>query len=175
MRRWLVGKQTRKRRRAHLPLCRQRGNIERPTFMAPSGEDTHSRRTHAPRQLRPGPCVANHRIQRDDDQHLLVIDHTILSCTPTEYRVLTLLLEQADRCVPYAHFMQRLSPGSPPTDAAQRKQARIRLMHLMSHLRSKVWVFGLDIVAVMNVGYLLLSSSEQEPASSLANTDQVAR
>ncbi|HEU5375096.1 MAG TPA: hypothetical protein VFV38_06645 [Ktedonobacteraceae bacterium] len=72
-------------------------------------------------------------------------------------------------------YLTRRTFGSPPTDAAQHKQARIRLMHLMSHLRSQVWVFGLDIVAVMNVGYLLLSSSEPEPASSFADTDQVAR
>ncbi|HEU5383739.1 MAG TPA: hypothetical protein VFV38_50715 [Ktedonobacteraceae bacterium] len=75
----------------------------------------------------------------------------------------------------YAYLIAQLYPGSPTLDVAQRKQARIRLMRLMSQLRSKVWVFDLDIVAVMNVRYLLLSSSEQEMASPPVKTDQVAR
>jgi DNA-binding response OmpR family regulator len=121
--------------------------------------------------LQPGPHVAGHRIQRDEAQHALVIDQTLIACTPTEYQVLALLLEQANQCVPYAQFLT-LMQETQLTEAAQIKQARIRLMHLMSDLRAKIWPLGLDIVAVMNTGYLLLSSRAEVQSASPAGRVQ---
>lgn len=117
--------------------------------------------TGAPGALRPGPRIEGHSIQRDEEQKAYVIDQTLIACTPTEYQVLTLLLEQADRCVPFAQIWAQFQDG-PLTDAAQRKQTRIRIIHLMSDLRAKIWALGLDIVAVMNYGYILLLRP-QEP------------
>lgn len=116
-------------------------------------------------ELQPGPHVTGHRIQRDEAQHTFVIDQTLIACTPTEYWVLALLLEQANQCVPYAQFLA-LIQEAPPHPAAPSKQTRTRLMHLMSDLRAKIWPLGLDIAAVMNTGYLLLSSPAEASAIS---------
>ncbi|HEU5376894.1 MAG TPA: hypothetical protein VFV38_15770 [Ktedonobacteraceae bacterium] len=118
----------------------------------------------APGGLLPGPRIEGHSIQRDEEQKIYVIDQKLITCTPIEYRVLTLLLEQADRCVPFALLWTAFQDES-LTDATQIKQARIRLIHLMSHLRAKIWALGLDIVAVMNTGYLLLSQPQASRAS----------
>lgn len=116
--------------------------------------------TGVPGALCQGPRIEGHHIQRDEEQHAYVIDQKLITCTPTEYRVLTLLLEQADRCVPFARLWAQCQDG-PLIDAAQIKQARIRIIHLMSDLRIKIWVLGLDIVSVMNYGYILLSQTQE--------------
>lgn len=113
--------------------------------------------TGIPGSLLLGPHVAGHVVQRDEERHAFVIDQQLILCTPTEYRVLTLLLEQVDRCVRYAHLIAQCQE-EPSSSAVQRKQDRTRLMHLVSDVRSKIWVFDWDIVAVMNTGYILLSS-----------------
>lgn len=113
-----------------------------------------------PGELLPGPQIAGYSVQRDEAQHTFVINRKLVACTPAQYRVLALLLEQADRCVPYAHLIAQLQDG-PSADATQIKQVRNRLMHLMSDLRTKIWALGLDIVAVMNTGYMLLSQPPQ--------------
>lgn len=116
--------------------------------------------------LLPGPHVEGYSIQRDEGQHAFLIDQNLVTCTPTEYRVLTLLLEQADRCVPYAQLSAQLQ-DEPLNDATHLKQMRTRIIHLMSDLRAKIWALGLDIAAVMNTGYILLSSRTHAPAAAL--------
>jgi hypothetical protein len=116
--------------------------------------------THVPGALRPGPQMEGHSIQRDERQHAYVIDQVLIACTPAEYRILTLLLEQADRLVPFAQLWAQLQ-DEPLVDAAQIKQARTRIIHLMSDLRAKIWALGLDIVAVMNYGYILVSHPQE--------------
>ncbi len=128
----------------------------------PDGETQNVR---IPGGLLPVPPVAGHSIQRDEAQHAFLIDQKLITCTRTEYRVLALLLERADRCVSYTQLSAQCQDEL-LTDAAQIKQARIRIMHVMSDLRSKIWALGLDIVAVMNTGYILFSLPMQElPAS----------
>ena len=114
------------------------------------------KKRHLPGALRPGPWIEGHTIQRDEEHKVYVIDQHVIACTPTEYRILTLLLEQADRCVPFAQLWAHGQDG-PLTDAVQRKQIRTRIIHVISDVRAKMWASGLDIVAVMNYGYLLLS------------------
>lgn len=114
-----------------------------------------------PGTLRPGPRIEGHRIQRDEEQNAYVIDQKLIACTPTEYRVLTLLLEQADHCVLFAQLQTQFQ-DEPLNDAAQLKQTRTRIIHLMSDLRAKIWALGLDIVAVMNYGYILLSRPQDQ-------------
>lgn len=105
--------------------------------------------------------LAGHQIQHNKELHRIVIDQIIVACTPTEYRVLALLLEHAEHCVPYA----RLCALLPATEEEQLletcdRQNRIRLAHFMSNLRAKLWPLGLDIAAVINTGYLLVSQEQ---------------
>ena len=130
--------------------------------MTQPGEKTQEARLAG--GLLPGPRVEGYSIQRDEGQHAFLIDQTLVHCTPTEYRILELLLEQADRCVSYAQLSAHVQ-GGPMTDPAQLKQAHTRITHLMSDLRAKIWALGLDIAAVMNTGYILLSSRTHEPAA----------
>lgn len=116
------------------------------------------------RMLRPGPTVPGHTIQADEEHHTWVIDQILIPCSEPEYRCLKLLLEQADRCVPFAHFLRSLQETALPSSEGQ-KQARMRIAHLVSNLRTKIWATGLDIASVMNVGYLLLSTVEKPSAT----------
>jgi hypothetical protein len=115
-------------------------------------ENQQKKRTSA---LRPGPDLPGHSVQHYEDQHAWVIDQTLIPCTVAEYHCLKLLLERANRCVPFASFlsMQEIFP----TVSTDPKQERLRVAHMMSILRAKIWASGLDIVSVMNIGYILLS------------------
>ena len=122
------------------------------------------RKTHAfglPGALLVGPHVAGHTIQRDENHHAFVIDQQLILCTPMGYRVLALLLEQMDRCVPYTHLIA-LCQNAPTSHPILPRQALLRMRHLVSDLRSKIWVLNWDIVAVMGTGYILLSSLTKE-------------
>jgi len=112
----------------------------------------------------PGPVVPGHTLQYYEDQHAWVIDQVLLPCSAPEYHCLQLLLERANRCVPFAHFLICLQT-TPTTEHANLKQERMRIAHLMSVLRTKIWPFGLDIASVMNIGYILLSEGQETPAS----------
>jgi len=111
--------------------------------------------------LHPGPSVAGHSIQYNKDKHAWIIDQTLVVCSLPEYRCLKLLLEHADRCVPFAHFVNHLQE-TPISDTALLKQEKLRVAHVMSNLRTKIWALGLDIASVMNVGYILLSDAQKD-------------
>ena len=115
--------------------------------------------------LLPGPQVAGHSVQRDESQYMFLIDQNIIACTPTEYRLLALLLTQADRCVTYAQLIAQFQEEL-PTDAASLKQAKAKVIHLVSDVRLKIWSLGLEVVSVMGVGYILLSSGGEENRNS---------
>ncbi len=131
--------------------------------MTDSGKGIERRRITS--TLRPGPLVPGHLIQCYEDQHAWVIDQTLIPCSESEYVCLQLLLEQANRCVPFEHFILRLQETAFTSSDAQ-KPARMRVAHLISSLRTKIWASNLDIVSVMNVGYILLSGSEEPLPSS---------
>jgi DNA-binding winged helix-turn-helix (wHTH) protein len=135
---------------------------ERYCCMTQPGEKTQETRSAG--GLLPGPRVEGYSIQRDEGQHAFLINQTLVHCTPTEYHILELLLEQADRCVSYAQLSAHVQ-GEPVTDPAHLTHTRTRIIHLMSDLRAKIWALGLDIAAVMNTGYILLSSRTHAPAS----------
>ena len=113
--------------------------------------------------LHPGPSVPGHTIQYNEQQHTWIIDQTLLPCSPTGYACLRLLLEQAERCVPYAHFIAQFQEA-PLAEARAHKQARMKVAHVMSNLRAKLWPLGLDIGSVMGVGYILLREEEAVPS-----------
>lgn len=122
------------------------------------------RKAGRPEELLPGPPVAGHHIRRDAQAGALLIDRTLVSCTPTEYKLFVLLLEQAEHCVTYAQLIARVSE-EPLSEAAAFRQAKNRVIHQVSGLRPKIWPCGLDIVSVMGVGYILLSSHAEEGVS----------
>lgn len=123
---------------------------------------TRSGKATPPRHLLTGPPVNGHTVQRDEEQHAFVIDQHLISCTPTEYRVLGLLLAHVDQCVRYGPLLAQLQE-EPLEETGLWKQARTRLMHVISDLRPKIWVLDWEIVAVMQTGYLLVCSHEEEP------------
>lgn len=113
--------------------------------------------------LQPGPTVPGHTIQSNEQLATWIIDQTLLACSPTGYRCLKLLLEQAERCVPYAHFIAQVQEA-PLVETRVQKQTRMRVAHIMSNLRAKLWPLGLDIGSVMGVGYILLRAEEAAPS-----------
>ncbi len=107
-----------------------------------------------------GPPIPGHRLQYDEAQHIWVIDQVLLCCSASEYQCLSILFACVNRCVPFAQLLASLQemPGALSADS---KQERMRIAHLMSTLRPKIWAFGMDIVSVMKVGYLLLSETQE--------------
>ena len=120
--------------------------------------------------LRPGPSIVGHTIQQYEEQHTWIIDQTLILCTPPEYFCLKALLEQADRCVPFAQLAACL-PEIFSSEDAEHKTATARMRHLMSSLRGKIWSLGMDIVSLRSVGYILLSNAQE---ASLPPSDEHA-
>ncbi len=123
-------------------------------------EKQHNRRSGT---LRPGPVLPGHSLRHSEEQHTWVIDQVLIPCTAAEYHCLKLLLEQANRCVPFASFLC-MQEVFPPT-SVDSKQERLRVAHMMSALRAKIWPLGFDIVSVWNTGYLLLSGLQTNALS----------
>lgn len=108
----------------------------------------------------PGPVLAGHTTRCYEDQRAWIIDETLILCSESEYHCLRVLLEQANHCVPFEHFVLCLQETALPFTGDQ-KHAKMRIAHLISTLRPKIWASGLEIVSVMNVGYILLAGSEE--------------
>ena len=53
------------------------------------------------------PQLQGHRIQYSDALHLLIIDETVIPCTPTEYSILQTLLQHAGEGVPLHRLFRR--------------------------------------------------------------------
>lgn len=107
-----------------------------------------------------GPQIPGHRLQFEERTHSWVIDGLRIACPPAASACLTLLLEQAGQCVPFARLMEPFAEGTSVNPALY--QTRIKLRRLISDLRAKLWPLGMDIVSVMGVGYLLRCLTEEE-------------
>ena len=121
-------------------------------------------------RLEAGPVVPGHRVQHNAPHHLLVIDHAIVPCTPTEYALLLYLLHHIGESIPFATLLALLHTH-PQSDAEEQKesseqhrqeehqrsdrQARRLLTQHMSRLRAKLWPLGLDILCLVGHGYVL--------------------
>lgn len=110
--------------------------------------------------LHPGPLLTGHRIQRDEEQHAWIIDRILVACSPLEDLCLQVLLENSGRVVPFEQLRERM-----PEQSLSDQQVRMRLAHVMSSLRPKIWALGLDIVSVMGMGYLLWSQEREDDPS----------
>ncbi|GAC1369310.1 MAG: hypothetical protein NVSMB44_36110 [Ktedonobacteraceae bacterium] len=102
------------------------------------------------------PHLHGHRIQYSDALHLLVIDETVIPCTPTEYSLLQALLQRAGEGVPINHLLGR------PAAQAVGWHTRRNLTQHISRLRARLWPFGLDILCLTGYGYLLLARSHEQ-------------
>ena len=104
-----------------------------------------------------GPPIAGHHVQHCDEKHQLIIDTTIVPCTPSEYIVLMLVLQTA-RVVPLTTLAEK---------ALQSKLTRSTRRALTQHVsraRAKLWPFGLDIRCIAGHGYLMVSLSPEQSA-----------
>lgn len=119
-----------------------------------------------PGSLRTGPVLPGHTIQQDEARHIWIIDQTVIPCSLAEYGCLQVLVEQANRCVPFAHLVEAL-PEAGVGEGVDQQAERERLRHVLSNLRTKIWMLGMEIISVRGVGYLL---QVNEPAS--AHSDE---
>ena len=91
--------------------------------------------------------INNHSLQRCDEAYLLLVDsQRIILFTPTEYRIVLLLLTHLGETLPFEEFF----PGS-----FDLERDRAILFKHMTHLREKVAWLGLDIVCCNAYGYTM--------------------
>jgi DNA-binding response OmpR family regulator len=102
------------------------------------------------------PQLHGHRIQYSDALHLLIIDETVIPCTPTEYSLLQALLQHAGEGVPINRLLGR------PAKQAVEWHTRRNLTQHISRLRARLWPFDLDILCLTGYGYLLLARSHEQ-------------
>jgi DNA-binding response OmpR family regulator len=98
-----------------------------------------------------GPLIEGHVVQHNERHHLLIIDETVVPCTPTEYRLLMQLLAHAERAVPFRSLL-----GGYPSQTSLIWRNRHILAQHISRVRAKIWPFGFDIMCVIGCGYMLL-------------------
>jgi DNA-binding response OmpR family regulator len=103
-----------------------------------------------------GPLIEGHVVQHNERHHLLIIDETVVPCTPTEYRLLMQLLAHAERAVPFTSLVGY------PSHASLNWRSRRTLAQHISRVRAKIWPFGLDIMCVIGCGYLLLPKPPEQ-------------
>jgi len=104
------------------------------------------------------PHLHGHRIQYSDTLHLVVIDETVIPCTPTEYSLLLSLLQRAGEGVPINSLLGR------PAKQTVEWHTRRNLTQHISRLRARLWPFDLDILCLTGYGYLLLARSQEQAA-----------
>ncbi len=119
-------------------------------------EQAYHRRQSQELTFVPGPALAGHQVQWDERHCILYIDRTLVPCTPTEFRLLKLLLEQNGRCVSTPHLIAQFGDAA-LEDAAFAREARQKLTRQISRIRAKLWPCGLTVVSLMGYGYMLVS------------------
>ena len=107
------------------------------------------------------PELPGHTVQQDDLHHTWIIDQTLIPCTKHEYVCLKLLLEHANSRVSFTQ-LARCLPGTALKEGADQRLERMRVRHLMSGLRSKLWKVGMDIVSLRGLGYMLQLEMQEE-------------
>jgi DNA-binding response OmpR family regulator len=119
-------------------------------------EQTYRRMRGMRLTLVPGPSLPGHGVQWDERYHVLYIDQTLIPCTPTEFRVLTLLLTKHEQRVSSQQLIAQFEEEG-EQDTLLARAAREKLSRLISSLRPKIWTCGLDIVSLTGYGYMLFS------------------
>src|SRR5579875_1957546 len=102
-------------------------------------------RQHLPRReaqrkrlhLLPGPAIAGYQIQRNEENHAIVINGLMMRCTPDEYRLLLTLMERYEQPVLFEELIAQFQDDS-FADLALLKAARRKLTCTLSDLRAKL-------------------------------------
>ncbi|HJT57581.1 MAG TPA: winged helix-turn-helix domain-containing protein [Ktedonobacteraceae bacterium] len=104
-------------------------------------------------------AIPGHRVQHSDAFHLLIVDGVVLNCTPTEYSLLLHLLQQHPHHVSFETLENAIWAHSPTTHPHR------ALTRHISHLRTKLWPLGLDILCLIDYGYLLHTGQHEHAAA----------
>jgi DNA-binding response OmpR family regulator len=99
--------------------------------------------------LVPCPSIGTHRIQRNDENRILVVDSLMIKFTPIEYRLLLSLLSG-----------QVVADSNLAQEALACKLDRCVRKNLDKHIdkmRSKLQLAGLGLHRVSKYGYVLLA------------------
>lgn len=99
----------------------------------------------------PGPHIEGHSIAHCDATCTIIVDNILLNFSSTDYRITLLLLqamEQKRELAPFAELYQCLD--------SRQGNLRRRLYQHIYEIKPKVWQFGLDIISMREVGYVLV-------------------
>ena len=97
--------------------------------------------------------IQGHRVFCSDAYRFVLIDELVVTCGPSEYRVLRPLLDHPDRLV-------RLDVLAASFNRQNDRQTQRYLARVISRLRVKLWPFDFDILCLSGHGYLLLTQAE---------------
>lgn len=122
----------------------------------PSRRKTSRREAKRKRlNLLPGPAIVGYQIQRNEENHAVIINGLMVRCTPDEYHLLLKLMERYEQPVLFDELIAQFYDAS-HTDLALLKAARRKLTSTLSDLRAKLWPTDFTIVRVVDVGYVLM-------------------
>ncbi len=97
--------------------------------------------------------IGTHCIQRNDECRIVVIDGIVIKFTPTQYRLLVLLLE--GQPVADAQLLRATLTGNINSPISNYKV----LEKHIEKIRSKLCLHGLTIHRIAKYGYLLLADA----------------
>ena len=118
----------------------------------PLPKAVHPRRLGDGRHLLPlGMMVEGNAVLSNDAARVIVVNQLMITLTPTEYAVLTLLLKQPGTPVATETLIQAAFPA----DSSEREIGSRLLARHITNIRPKLWETPLNIHAVNNFGYVL--------------------
>jgi hypothetical protein len=101
----------------------------------------------------PGPHIEGHSVAHCDATCTIILDNILLASSPTDYR-LTLLLLQAvaekRKFVPFEELIQCFD--------SRQGNLRRRLYQHIYEIKPRLWQFGLDIISLREMGYVLVQT-----------------
>ncbi len=115
----------------------QKKRVEAMSFFLPASSPTRQ--------------ILGHTIEHSADRHTITIDGRFVNFSPTEYRLMILLLQHAEQSKPFVLFADLRQCFRHPPDNLRRLLSR-----RMNYMREKLWPFELDIVSVRDQGYTLI-------------------
>lgn len=109
-------------------------------------------------KLVPGPVVPGYYIEHHDESRVLVVNHSLVRCTATQYVVITYLLQHHGQEVSYGELIRLFEETALPVpDLFER--ARKKLIKIIVELREKIEQCGFLVVCTSGYGYMLVSYS----------------
>ncbi len=118
----------------------------------PLPKAVHPRRRGDDQHLLPlGMMVEGNAVLSNDASRVIVVNQLMITLTPTEYAVLTLLLKQPGTPVATETLIQAAFPA----DSSEREIGSRLLARHITNIRPKLWETPLNIHAVNNFGYVL--------------------